>query len=128
MAGEYVRLTGLFKTKNPKCFSGTIQDDSLQTLKQGIKDAESSGQALVLYCFLNGQSSNPKFSKAPPVALSYKLGEPAQQRTGGSRPQQRSQQQRSTYQPYKKKEPAIPMEEPVFDDFGDDPGFSVTDF
>ena len=129
MASEYTRLTGMFKTKNPKCYSGTIQGDGFDVLIKAIKEAKQNDLAMILYCFLNSPTDKV------PMALTFKLGEAGQARQRSSGGGQKSYSNRGAapsrggYQSgYKKKEEPIPMEEPLDDGFGDDPGFTTTDF
>ena len=132
MASEYTRLTGMFKTKNPKCFSGTIQGEGFDVLLKAIKEAKETDQAMIMYCFLNRPTDKV------PMALTFKLGEAGQGRPRSSGGSQKSYsnrgggQSRGGYQSsYKKKEEPIPMDEPLddgFGEFGNDPGFTVNEF
>ena len=127
MASEYTRLTGMFKTKNPKCYSGTIQGEGFDVLLKAIKEAKENDLAMILYCFLNRPTDKV------PMALTFKLGEAGQgrqQRTPAKSYSNRGGgQSRGGYQSsYKKREEPIPMDEPLDDGFGDDPGFTVNEF
>lgn len=126
MASEYTRLTGMFKTKNPKCYSGTIQGEGFDVLLKAIKEAKENDLAMILYCFLNRPTDKV------PMALTFKLGESqpgGQRRTQSKSYSNRGGGQSRGYQSsYKKREEPIPMDEPLDDGFGDDPGFTVNEF
>lgn len=129
MASEYTRLTGMFQTKNPKCFSGTIQGEGFDVLLRAIKEAKETDQAMILYCFLNRPTDKV------PMALTFKLGEApsgGQRRTQAKSYSNRGGGQSRGYQSgYKKREEPIPMDEPLddgFGEFGNDPGFTVNEF
>ena len=127
MASEYTRLTGMFKTKNPKCYSGTIQGEGVDVLLKAIKVAKEHDLAMIRYCFLNRPTDKV------PMALTFKLGEAGQGQQRRTQAKSYSNrgggQSRGGYQSsYKKREEPIPMDEPLDDGFGDDPGFTVNEF